>query len=98
MFPAAALLFVAPVFMASGTDFKSEYLFEFDIASHQVTALAEAMPADKLPDWRPGPGVRSVGEVYVHIAGRPTFFCSGIWAYESTSRAPGLPAVTPPAP
>jgi hypothetical protein len=25
------------------------------------------MPADKF-DWRPGPGVRSVGEVYIHIA------------------------------
>lgn len=25
------------------------------------------MPAEKF-DWRPGPGVRSVGEVYVHIA------------------------------
>ena len=30
--------------------------------------LAKAMP-DKSYDWRPGPGVRSVGEVFLHIAG-----------------------------
>src|ERR1044071_9173703 len=30
-------------------------------------ALAKAMPADKY-DWRPMPGVRSVGEVFRHVA------------------------------
>jgi uncharacterized damage-inducible protein DinB len=29
--------------------------------------LAKAMPADKY-DWRPGDGVRSVGEVFMHVA------------------------------
>ncbi|HEY1948126.1 MAG TPA: DinB family protein, partial [Bryobacteraceae bacterium] len=49
------------------TGLKPEYTVEFDMASRQITALAQAMPADKF-DWRPGIGVRSVGEVYVHIA------------------------------
>jgi uncharacterized damage-inducible protein DinB len=39
---------------------------EFDHASNQLNALAEATPADKF-GWRPGTGVRSVSEVYMHI-------------------------------
>jgi len=35
--------------------------------SQQLTALAEAIPADKF-SWRPAPGVRSVSEVFMHIA------------------------------
>ncbi len=62
-----ALLLVVPLFAAPASDFKSEYLAEFGAASRQIASLAKAMPADKF-DWRPGPGVRSVGEVYVHIA------------------------------
>jgi uncharacterized damage-inducible protein DinB len=62
-----ALLFVVPSFAVHAADFKSEYLTEFALASSRIASLANAMPADKF-DWRPGPGVRSVGEVYVHIA------------------------------
>jgi uncharacterized damage-inducible protein DinB len=35
--------------------------------SRQLTELAEAIPADKY-SWRPAPGVRSVSEVFMHIA------------------------------
>lgn len=35
--------------------------------SKQLIALAEATPAEKFA-WRPAPGVRSVSEVYMHIA------------------------------
>jgi uncharacterized damage-inducible protein DinB len=35
--------------------------------SEQLVALAEATPADKF-GWRPAAGVRSVSEVYMHIA------------------------------
>jgi len=35
--------------------------------SRQLVALAEAIPADKF-SWRPGPGVRSTSEVFMHIA------------------------------
>jgi uncharacterized damage-inducible protein DinB len=61
------LFLTVSIFASSTTDPKAEYMFEFDLARGQVVALAQAMPADKF-DWRPGPGVRSVGEVYVHIA------------------------------
>ena len=40
---------------------------EFNHATRQINALAEATPAEKF-SWRPAPGVRSVGEVYMHIA------------------------------
>ncbi len=35
--------------------------------SQQLVALAEAIPAEKFA-WRPGPGVRSTSEVFMHIA------------------------------
>ncbi len=40
---------------------------EFNHASSQLNALAQATPAEKF-SWRPAPGVRSVSEVYMHIA------------------------------
>ncbi len=40
---------------------------EWSHVSHQLLALAEATPAEKF-SWRPAPGVRSIGEVYMHIA------------------------------
>ncbi len=33
----------------------------------KMVALAKAFPQDKY-DWRPAPGVRSVGEVFLHVA------------------------------
>ena len=47
--------------------FHDEYFEELRGASKELTMLAEAMPAGKY-GWRPGPGVRSVSEVYVHVA------------------------------
>jgi uncharacterized damage-inducible protein DinB len=43
------------------------YLPEFSHSSRQILQLADATPAEKFA-WRPGPGVRSVSEVYMHIA------------------------------
>lgn len=40
---------------------------EFELAARQLTALAEATPAEKF-SWRPAEGVRSISEVYVHTA------------------------------
>src|SRR5580704_14956996 len=40
---------------------------EWGHVSRQLRALAEAIPADKY-SWRPAPGVRSVSEVFMHIA------------------------------
>src|SRR5947208_14027347 len=43
------------------------WLPEFNHSSRQLLQLANATPAEKFA-WRPGPGVRSVSEVYMHIA------------------------------
>jgi uncharacterized damage-inducible protein DinB len=43
------------------------WMGEFDHASSQLNALGDAIPAEKF-SWRPAPGVRSVSEVYMHIA------------------------------
>jgi uncharacterized damage-inducible protein DinB len=40
---------------------------EFDHAARQLLQLAEATPPEKF-SWRPADGVRSVAEVYMHIA------------------------------
>ena len=43
------------------------YLGEFELAARQTLQLAEATPAEKF-GWRPAPGVRSISEVYMHVA------------------------------
>ena len=47
--------------------FAEEFLGQFESSARKLVALAEAMPAEKF-DWRPGEGVASVVEVYMHIA------------------------------
>jgi uncharacterized damage-inducible protein DinB len=46
---------------------RAEFLNELQIQEKKYLELAEAMPADKYT-WRPAEGVRSVGEVYLHVA------------------------------
>jgi uncharacterized damage-inducible protein DinB len=48
--------------------FRAEYVAEVDAVGKKLVDLAEAIPADKY-GWRPGPGVRSVGEVFMHVVG-----------------------------
>jgi len=48
---------------------------EFSHVSQQLIALAEATPAEKFT-WRPAPGVRSMSEVYMHIAAANFFLLS----------------------
>src|SRR5215475_6233250 len=47
--------------------FRGEFLNEVNFVSKRLTDLANATPAEKY-SWRPASGVRSVGEVYVHVA------------------------------
>jgi len=55
--------------------FRAEWIHDFDDTSKKIIELAEAMPAAKY-NWRPGPGVRSVSEVYMHIAGGNYFLAT----------------------
>ncbi len=46
---------------------KGDMMMWFKDAQGKLEQLAAAMPEDKYA-WRPGKGVRSVGEVYLHVA------------------------------
>ena len=46
--------------------YRAEFLDEVTYYEQRYTKLAEAMPTEKY-SWRPGEGVRSVGEVFIHI-------------------------------
>jgi uncharacterized damage-inducible protein DinB len=49
------------------TGARGEFLAEIAYYEQRYTRLAEAVPAEKY-SWRPAEGVRSIGEVYAHIA------------------------------
>jgi uncharacterized damage-inducible protein DinB len=61
---------------ASQAGLRGEILAEIDAVEKKLVGLAGAVPAEKF-GWRPAEGVRSVSEVYMHVAGGnyfiPTF-------------------------
>lgn len=59
--PRVAVAQTAPPELGQG------WMAEFTLTSRQLLQLAEATPAEKY-GWRPGPGVRSISEVYMHLA------------------------------
>jgi uncharacterized damage-inducible protein DinB len=46
--------------------FRGEFLWEWDIAAHQLLQLANAFPADDY-GWRPNTTARAVSEVFIHV-------------------------------
>lgn len=60
---------------AKPPSFKESYLFLLKDTESKFVRLAEAMPAEKY-SWRPGEGVRSISEVYMHVAGANYYFMS----------------------
>jgi uncharacterized damage-inducible protein DinB len=52
--------------VAAATGPKEEFLEEIAYYEQRYVRLAEAVPAEKYT-WKPGEGVRSIGEVYTHI-------------------------------
>lgn len=62
------VLFLAIPFSAfCQSNVQSDFLGIFGHDEQQIVSLAEAIP-DATFDWRPQPGVRSVGESLLHIA------------------------------
>ncbi len=65
-----------PVAAPKPNGFRADFLSDLDEVQDKIVRLASAMPAEKYT-WRPASGVRSVSEVYMHIAGGnyflPTF-------------------------
>ena len=69
--------------MAAPAGLKGDVLMWMKDAESKLTQLSEAMPEGKY-SWRPGKGVRSVGEVYLHVA-------------QANYGLPGFIGVAPPA-
>ena len=57
------------------TGFRAEFLANLDEVQEKIMDLAESTPADKF-SWRPAPGVRSISEVYMHVAGGNYFLAT----------------------
>jgi uncharacterized damage-inducible protein DinB len=67
LFGAYTLHAQSPADAAADEGIWQGYDGEWRYVSRLLISLAEAIPADKY-GWRPGPGVRSVSEVIMHIA------------------------------
>ncbi|MBC8164635.1 MAG: DinB family protein [Bryobacteraceae bacterium] len=55
----------APSLLPQAAGLGQGWLPEFNLAARQTLEIAEAIPSDKYA-WRPGPGVRSVAQVFIH--------------------------------
>jgi uncharacterized damage-inducible protein DinB len=75
-----AFLVSAPALTAQSL--QEEVILDLRGVQSKVVGLAEAVPVDQY-DWRPGEGVRSVGEVFMHIA-------------SANFRFPGMLGIDPP--
>ena len=90
--PALALLLTASPLLAQGADpstatgLRKEIVGQLADAEQKFVALAEAMSQEKYA-WRPAEGVRSVSELFVHVAGSNYMFprMAGV------ERAPDVP-------
>jgi len=67
--------------------YRAEYLTALEDVRGKLVDLAQAMPAEKY-GWRPGEGVRSVAEVYTHVASGNYFIPAfiGVQAPAAVSR------------
>lgn len=63
----SAVLVFTTMSFAEQPIFVQEFMGQVDFVKGRLMQLAEAMPEESY-SWTPGEGVRSVGEVYVHIA------------------------------
>ena len=71
--PQAAGGAIVPVPVKRPPGLRGEIQQELDYAEQELVELASVVPPEKF-SWRPGPGVRSFGEVYMHVASANYFF------------------------
>jgi uncharacterized damage-inducible protein DinB len=75
---------------ASALEVRKQFLADLDTVQGKFVALAAAIPDDKYA-WRPAPGVRSVGEVLMHVA-------SEFYIYTPLAYGARRSSVIPPGP
>jgi uncharacterized damage-inducible protein DinB len=59
---------ITPVMVKRPPGVRGEIQYELDDAEQKLIQLASVVPPAKF-SWRPAPGVRSFGEVFLHVAG-----------------------------
>ncbi|PWT90812.1 MAG: damage-inducible protein DinB [Acidobacteria bacterium] len=64
----AALSFATEQASPPTSGFRAEFLSQLSEVQDKLVSLAQAEPAEKYT-WRPADGVRSISEVYMHVAG-----------------------------
>jgi len=71
---------------AAPSGIRGDMIAQLDEAAGKIQQLAEAIPQDKY-SWRPGAGVRSVSEAFMHVAGGNYFLMTfaGVSAPAGTS-------------
>jgi uncharacterized damage-inducible protein DinB len=72
--------------------FRTELLADLDDVQSKIVALANAVPADKY-SWRPGPDVRSISEVFMHIAGT-NYFLATFLGVKAPADLPDMEKIT----
>jgi hypothetical protein len=60
---------------------RQQFMTDLDTLQSKFLALADAIPEDKFA-WRPAPGVRSIGEAFMHVASE--FYVFTPMAYGAT--------------
>lgn len=60
---------------AKPAGFRAEFIADLDDVQDKITQLAASVPPAKY-SWRPAPDVRSISEVYMHIAGGNYFLAT----------------------
>jgi hypothetical protein len=71
----------------SALEIRKRFLTDLDTLQSKFLALAEAIPAEKY-SWRPAPGVRSIGEAFMHVASE--YYVYAPLAY-GAERSPVIP-------
>ncbi len=69
----AACFLTAPLAAEDLKGFRADFLTDFDRTSEKLMDLAKEIPRDKF-SWRPSEEVRSVSEIYMHVASANFFF------------------------
>ncbi|HEX8253836.1 MAG TPA: DinB family protein [Thermoanaerobaculia bacterium] len=64
---------------AKPTGFRAEFLANLADTEDKIVSLANSTPAEKF-SWRPGSDIRSISEVYMHIAGGNYFLSTFVGA------------------
>jgi uncharacterized damage-inducible protein DinB len=65
--------------LATPQGFRAEFSADLADVQKKMLALAEAIPADKYT-WRPAADVRSISEVFMHVAGSNYFLATFVGA------------------